>query len=323
MVDELDPPLEARLRVALHAEVDAMPLFLGSSEILRARGQRRWRRLGLATLAAAVAVLAIVVVSFLPWTGLYDGAAGRPSSVAVNDLVAMLPPDHTSQVASGEGAGDGVAGTRESVDVGWVAAGSPVAYALSCAGDAVTITFDTGDDSPDTMSLACGAGATTGSLDWEAGPARVSITAPTDEPWRIAVASLPGPARQLAEYLELRLIAQHARSTGGVTVAQGEGPDPLGTGATRTTDLGVIGDLGEVALALDCIGGDIEIRITAGDRMLAGYKAVCEPSAHVVDLAIAAPDPSARLVVVASEDVSWRLRAIGPMPAASPSPSAS
>ena len=184
----------------------------------------------------------------------------------------------------------------------------------------MTISFDNGDGTPDTMSLACGGRAVAGSLAWEAGPARVTVTAPARVPWRLALASGSGPARDLAEPMELRQIAQHARTTGGVSIAQGEGPDPAATGTIMTTDLGSIGTVQDIELAFDCIGGDIEIRVTDGDTVLTGHKGACAPAAQVVNLAVASPDPRAHLVIVTTKDVRWRLLAVGPMPTASAAP---
>ncbi len=189
------------------------------TQLISARRRRRGRRLALPSLVAAAAAVALAAVTVWPRPSVDKRTGTQPSipagaaMVTLDELVAMLPGDVTTQLASGERPGGGTAGRVESVDIGAVAAGSPVAYALSCLGEAVTLTFDTGDDSPDSMSLACGNGVATGSLNWESGPARVSVAAAGDTPWRIALASGPGPARGLAEYLELRFIAQHARTS--------------------------------------------------------------------------------------------------------------
>ena len=135
-----------------------------------------------------------------------------------------------------------------------------------------------------------------------------------------AVALGSAAARDLAEPMELRQIAQHARTTGGVSIAQGEGPDPAATGTILTTDLGSIGTVQDIELAFDCIGGEIEIRVTDGDTMLAGHEGDCAPAAQIVNLTLASPNPRAHLVVVTTNNVRWRLLAVGPVPTKSAAP---
>jgi hypothetical protein len=112
----------------------------------------------------------------------------------------------------------------------------------------------------------------------------------------------------------------NGRTTGGVSIAKGEGPVPGASDFILTTDLGTIGAVEDIQLALDCIGGDIEIRVMAGDTVQAGYKRACGPAVTVEDLVVAAPDPHAKVVVVATKDVQWRLLAVGPIPTETASP---
>ena len=328
MVDSIDPPLEARLRAVLRAEAKTLPLLVTPSQVVAVQQGRRRRSLvaPAVTAVAAAAVAVLVVAAAWPKAGVDQGSAAAPTSPAgaplapYDELIAMLPADAVTPVLQGQNVDGGGATGDITTEMGAIGAGSPVAYALSCAGDAVTITFDNGDGTPDTMSLACADSAVGGSLSWEAGPARVTVTAPARLPWRLVLASGSGPARDLAEPMELRQIAQLARTTGGVSIAQGEGPDAAATGAILTTDLGSIGTVQDIELAFDCLGGDIEIRVTDGDTVLAGHMGACAPTAQIVNLAVATANPRAHLVVVATKDVRWRLLAVGPGPTGSAVP---
>jgi hypothetical protein len=235
-------------------------------------------------------------------------------------LTALLPADVVAAAIRGEHVAVDASSGDASVDLGPVGGGSPVWYALSCFGGSVMTTFDTGDTTPDTLSLGCGRGPVASSLDWAAGPANVTVSAPSSLAWRLVLAAGAGPTRQLEPFDELHVAAQHARTTGGVTIAKGEGPDPGADGFILTTDLGAIGAVRDVQLAIDCVGANIEVRIVDGDSVLAGYKGACTPAVDIENIVVDAPSTQARLLVVATRDVTWRLLAIGPMPAATAVP---
>jgi len=326
MADEFDPALEARLRVAFGSEVEGRRVSLEQDHVAARWHARRRRRLAAsASVLAAVLVVAAVAVAIPNLVAEWQSAAqpSIPPAAPVatyHELTALLPADAHTGVVRGEHHGSPGGVGDVTLDLGAVGAGSPVAYALSCLSEHVTITFDTGDTTPDTMDLQCDDGLAHGSLDWEAGPALVSVSTPSDDSWRLVLATGTGPARSPEPFDELRLAAQRARTTGGVTIASGEGPDPEATGALLTTDLGAVGAVHDIQLVIDCIGGGIDVRVMAGDTKLAGYQTACQPSVDIQSIAVASPGPDARLVVVADHDVTWRLLAVGPMPGATAAP---
>jgi hypothetical protein len=329
MADEVDPRFEARLRTAFRSEVQGRPLGISEDAVFATWRSHRIRSVAVpASLVAAVALVAVVavVVAGMPGLATRQGAAAglsataAPALASFDTLTAMLPAGVAAATVRGENVTAGTSAGDTGVELGAVGAGSPVWYALSCLGDKVTITFDTGDTTPDTMSLACGTGPVSSSLDWEAGPAIVSVSASANLPWRIVLGAGGGPARNLESFEELRLVAQRARTTGGITIGKGEDLDRSAASATQPTDLGAVGAVPDIQLVLDCIGGDIEVRVVAGDTVLAGYKGACTPAVDVQDLILQAPDPRARLLVVASPGVAWRLLAVGPAPTESQVP---
>ena len=321
MADDIDPRFEARLRAAFRHEVEDRPLGVEEDAVLARWRTRRIRRLAIpASLLAGAAVITLVVVAGLPRIIAQNRVAAAPSAPAAptlatyDELAAMLPAGASATAVRGEHLGDEASPGDTTVDLGEVGAGSPVWYALSCFGASVVTTFDTGDTTPDSLSLGCGTGPVSGSLDWVVGPANVTVSAPSTLTWRLVLAPGTGPARKLETYEELRHAAQRARTTGGVSIAKGEGPDPKADDLILTTDLGAIGAVRDIQLAFDCIGGDIEVRVVSGDTVIEGYKGACKPAVDIEDIALDASDSQARLVVVASRGVAWRLLAVGPMP---------
>jgi len=202
MADELDPRLEARLRDALRAEADALPLTVSEGDVLRERDRRRHRRWALpASLLGAAAVVTLLVVGGALWRATPD------------EVAASLAP-------------------------------SP---------------------------------------------------SPSASP------------RPLATYDELARILDESLVVPWTVAAQGEGPAADAGDGKITTVLGTVGVYQFIDYALDCTGGDIEIRVMSGDTAGFGYKGACDQHPILITDGAGSADPDSRVEVVATKDVRWRV----------------
>jgi len=129
-------------------------------------------------------------------------------------------------------------------------------------------------------------------------------------PDEVAASLAPSPSaspRPLATYDDLARILDESLVVPWTVVAQGEGPAAGAGGGKITTVLGTVGVHHFIDFALDCTGGDIEIRVMSGDTAGFGYKSACGPRSIMITDGMGSADPDSRVEVVATTDVRWRV----------------
>lgn len=273
MADELDPRLEARLREALHAEGDALPLRIREQDVLRARNRRRARRWGVpASLLAAAAVVAVLVATGVLGRGDPTGVGGSPSPspapserplASYEDLLAVIGPV-ASAALQGEGETPGDAGGSVETDLGPVLVTPTLKLAASCLGGELTVLLRADGAELGSHHVGCSLqGPFASTIDpFAATPAveaRVVVIAPKGMRWRIVVAdpftdgSSPNPSA--------------STGPGIVRPSPGSGETPLvwfELDALRAIDTGVAVPDGtdEILVAGQCAGeGETTIEI--------------------------------------------------------------
>jgi hypothetical protein len=113
--------------------------------------------------------------------------------------------------------------------------------------------------------------------------------------------------RPLATYDELTRMLDESLIVPWTVAAQGEGPAADAGDGKITTVLGTVGVHHFIDFALDCTGGDIEIRVMSGDSAGFGYKSACGPRPIMITDGMGSADPDSRVEVVATKDVRWRV----------------
>ena len=328
MADELDPRLEARLRAALRAEADALPVMVREQDVLAARRARRTRRFAVpASLLAAAAAIALFVAfgGFGGRTPDTTGASPSPTAAGLGSRLAtfaelreLLPPE-ADVLVSGDQLPTAQDSSQDYAQVlGSIQARGRIHVAVQCVG-AQNIVLEIGD-SGNTTALECSAAAWTG--EFMGGAGDVTITAPGTTAYRIIVASLPADDRELASLDELRTLAAGAGALMDAPIGTGERLD-AGGALIETTTLGILGGSQQIVVAYDCVGGQIEVRVATADIVLTSFQDPCDSGPTARSLALATTDPGARLEVIAIGGVRWRLFAavsgsvIGPDPSPS------
>jgi hypothetical protein len=217
MADELDPTLEAKLRVALRSEADALPLLVRPEDVDRRRSARRRRpRAVAASLLGVAAVLAILVgtgaIGRLSPAG--PGASPSPSQTArplesFATLVALLSSGDTP-LLQGEQASATDPGTGQGeVDLGVLPPAVHLKFALECLGGSLDIVIRHGDTDLGTHHTDCALRPFVvqtpdptlfGHAPYD-GTEHVFVRAAGGVRWRIVVAATlePGPSFILVE----------------------------------------------------------------------------------------------------------------------------
>ena len=123
MADELDPRLEVRLRAALHADGDALPLLIREQDVLRARRRRRGRRLAVpASLLGAAAIVAVLVATGVLGRGEPADVGATPSPspspsevplASYEELLGLIGPGASAAI---QGEGETPGSVRWAVD---------------------------------------------------------------------------------------------------------------------------------------------------------------------------------------------------------------
>ena len=145
MDDDLDPRLEASLRLALHGEADTLPMLVREQDVEGARRARWHRRLALpAVLVGAAAVLALLVGTGTLTFGDRSGVGASPSPsptptlrplATYDELLALMGPGAVP-LLRGE---HNVDADAIEVDLGAIPAGASIAYGVSCLGGSIDI----------------------------------------------------------------------------------------------------------------------------------------------------------------------------------------
>lgn len=202
MADELDPRLEARLREALHADGDALPLLIREQDVLRARRRRRGRRLAVpASLLGAAAMVAILVAVGALRVGEPTDVGATPSPspspserplASYEELLGLIGPGATAAL-QGEGKTPGGAGGAVETDLGTVLVTPTLKLAVSCLGGELTVALRANGEDFGTHRIHCSLQRPFPSTvdPFAATPAveaRVVVIAPKGMRWRIAVA---------------------------------------------------------------------------------------------------------------------------------------
>ena len=278
MDDELDPRLEARLRLALHGEADALPLLVREQDVEGARRARRNRRLALpAVLVGAAAVVALLVGTGALTFGDRSGVGATPSPsppppplAPDEELVALMGPGAVPLLQGEQTAAADLDAGTAAVDLGVLPAGASLAYGVSCLGGSIDI-----------IIIRAGADVGTNRANCSINPyvARVPDLSALGEPpldgtehivvrssggvrWRVVVAEsgLPAPSFKLVEPTPTprpspSLPAEVIGETPLVVVqVAGNGRDmpgePVETGVAATA-------FDQVALTVACVGDGI------------------------------------------------------------------
>lgn len=202
MADELDPRLEARLREALHADGDALPLLIREQDVLRARRRRRGRRLAVpASLLGAAAIVAVLVATGVLGRGEPADVGATPSPspspserplASYEDLLGLIGPGASAAI-QGEGGTPGSAGEPVETDLGSVLITQTLKLAVSCLGGDLTVAIRANGEDLGTHLIHCSLQGPFASTvnPFAATPAveaRVVVIAPKGMRWRIAVA---------------------------------------------------------------------------------------------------------------------------------------
>ncbi len=213
MADELDPRLETRLRAALHAEADTLPMLIRVDDLERARRRRGGRRLALpASLLGLAAVLAILVAYGVIGRGDPSPVGGTPSPTATSRPLAtyedleMVAGPAITDFLRGEHPEAGPAGETVTVALGSLGDTQAIAYGADCVGGSLDLVLEKAGAEIGTTRLGCSGipyGADTPlSLQGEtiAGPIDVTVRADANVRWQIVVAGAePGDMPLIVE----------------------------------------------------------------------------------------------------------------------------
>ncbi len=201
MADELDPRLESRLRLALHAEADGLPLLVREQDVEQARRDRRNRRLAVpAALLGAAAVLAILVAGGMFSFGNPSGVGSSPSPTATvrplatyDELVSLLGPGDTVLAQGEDERPAGAAATVAETDLGVIPPTDRLAIAVSCLVGSIDIVLRSQGNDIGTIRSNCSikpyAGTYPGVTETD-GSVHLLVRASEGVRWRLVVAGV-------------------------------------------------------------------------------------------------------------------------------------
>ncbi len=206
MADELDPGLEVRLRAALHAEADSLPMLMRADDIERARRRRRGTRFAVpVSLLGIAAVVAILVASGVIGRGGPAPVGGSPSPsasarpLATYDELKKLAGTATTAFLQGEHPDAGPADATVTVALGPLADVQAVTFGVNCLGGSIELVLEEAGAEIGTTRFGCNlvpyGGGSPLSLQGEtfAGPIDVLVRSAANVRWRIVVAgAAPG-----------------------------------------------------------------------------------------------------------------------------------
>jgi hypothetical protein len=255
MADELDPAIEARLRTALHAEADSLPMLIRSDDIGRARRRRRGRRFALpASLLGLAAVLAILVASGVIGRGDHAPVGGSPSpsasprALATYDELKKLAGTATTPFLEGEHPDAGPSDATFTLALGSLADVQAVTFGVNCLGGSIELVLEEAGAEIGTTRFGCNlvpyGGGSPLSLRGEtiAGPIDVIVRSAANVRWRIVVAGAAPGATPLVVQPSPTPITDFGRPGEAIVVSTEGGPATPTTIVVEAWDYTTAGD---------------------------------------------------------------------------------
>ena len=280
MADDLDQRLEARLRAALHAEADVLPLLVGAHDVELARQRNRgWRHALPASLFGMAAVVAIIVIvggawrlsqSIVATSPAISAAPSQRELASYADLEATLGETAPSMpvVARGEQPASGEAATGTvTVEVASIGAYDYLNFAIDCTGGEYRIAVLDSDTEVFSASGACGAHP----LVWTDGVGssaevnRITVAADTSVEWRLVATGSGSSITPLPTIAPTGLLSYDEMSAYALSTIELLRNEGVGTSPPGPVEFGEVAGRFNLEFVLECTGaGEVRVAVRGG-----------------------------------------------------------